>query len=123
MNNGLLKEVIQDRGIKVSALADKMGISRQSLHMKLNGKRSFDQGEIMALKINLRLSDEEFMSIFLVTVWTNCPERKQYDLLRHSLSVARKALQESDGTRARCEQVKSLHVEMPDRTERVYQSG
>ena len=64
MNNGLLKEVIQDRGIKVSALADKMGISRQSLHMKLNGERSFDQGEIMALKINLRLSDEEFMSIF-----------------------------------------------------------
>lgn len=64
MNNDLLREVIQDRGIKVSVLADKMGISRQSLHLKLNGDRSFDQGEIMALKTNLRLSDEEFMSIF-----------------------------------------------------------
>jgi DNA-binding Xre family transcriptional regulator len=64
MNNGLLKEVIQDRCVKVSVLADKIGISRQSLHMKLNGERSFDQGEIMALKTVLRLSDEEFMSIF-----------------------------------------------------------
>lgn len=64
MNNDLLREVIQERGIKVSVLADKMGISRQSLHLKLNGDRSFDQGEIMALKTNLRLSDEEFMSIF-----------------------------------------------------------
>lgn len=64
MNNDLLKQVIQDRGVKVSVLADKIGISRQSLHMKLNGERSFDQGEILALKNNLRLSDEEFMSIF-----------------------------------------------------------
>ena len=64
MNNDLLKKVIQDRGIKVSVLADKMGISRQSLHMKLNGERTFDQGEIMALKTNLYLTDEEFMQIF-----------------------------------------------------------
>jgi len=64
MNHALLRDTIQDRGIKVSVLADKIGISRQSLHMKLNGERSFDQGEIMAIKINLRLSDEEFMSIF-----------------------------------------------------------
>lgn len=64
MNNDLLRKVIQDRGVKVSVLADKMGISRQSLHLKLNGDRSFDQGEIMAIKTNLRLSDKEFMSIF-----------------------------------------------------------
>lgn len=64
MNHELLKETIQDRGVKVSVLADKMGISRQSLHMKLNGERSFDQGEIMAIKTNLRLSDDEFMEIF-----------------------------------------------------------
>lgn len=64
MNHALLRDTIQDRGIKMSVLADKIGISRQSLHMKLNGERSFDQEEIMAIKINLRLSDEEFMSIF-----------------------------------------------------------
>ena len=64
MNHELLKDTIQDRGVKVSVLADKIGISRQSLHMKLNGERSFDQGEIMAIKTTLRLSDEEFMEIF-----------------------------------------------------------
>ena len=64
MNHALLRDTIQDRGVKVSVLADKIGISRQSLHMKLNGERTFDQGEIMAIKINLRLSDEEFMAIF-----------------------------------------------------------
>ena len=64
MNNDLLKEVIQDNGVKVSVLADKIGISRQSLFMKLNGERAFDQGEIMALKTNLHLSDDQFMEIF-----------------------------------------------------------
>ena len=64
MNNDLLKEVIQDKGVKVSVLADKIGISRQSLYMKLNGERAFDQGEIMALKTNLHLSDDQFMEIF-----------------------------------------------------------
>lgn len=66
MNHALLRDTIQDRGIKMSVLADKIGISRQSLHMKLNGERSFNQEEIMAIKINLRLSDEEFMSIFFL---------------------------------------------------------
>lgn len=64
MNNEKLKEVIQNSGIKVSALADKIGISRQSLHMKLNGERNFDQGEIMSLKTHLHLSDDQFIEIF-----------------------------------------------------------
>ena len=64
MNNELLREVIKDSGVKVTALADKIGISRQSLTMKLNGERSFDQGEIMAIKTNLHLTDEQFIQIF-----------------------------------------------------------
>ena len=64
MNNELLREVIKDSGVKVTALADKIGISRQSLTMKLNGERSFDQGEIMAIKTNLHLTDEQFMQLF-----------------------------------------------------------
>lgn len=64
MNNELLREVIKDSGVKVTALADKIGISRQSLYMKINGERSFDQGEIMAIKTNLHLTDEQFMQIF-----------------------------------------------------------
>lgn len=64
MNNELLREVIKDSGVKITALADKIGISRQSLTMKINGERSFDQGEIMAIKTNLHLTDEQFMQIF-----------------------------------------------------------
>ena len=64
MNNDLLRQVIQDRGIKITSLAEKVGISRQSLSQKLNGEREFAQGEILAIKNNLRLSDEEFMQIF-----------------------------------------------------------
>lgn len=64
MNYDLLKEVIQDSGMKISAIAEKTGISRQALYMKLSGERSFSQGEIMALKNVLHLSDERFMEIF-----------------------------------------------------------
>jgi len=64
MNNEKLKEVIQESGVKVSVLADKIGISRQSLHLKLNGERNFDQGEIMSLKTILHLSDAQFLEIF-----------------------------------------------------------
>ena len=64
MNKELLRKVIDDRGIKITALADKMGISRQSLHYKINGTRLFDQGEMLALKNCLNLTDKEFMSIF-----------------------------------------------------------
>ena len=62
--NELLKRTIEERGIKLTALADKMGISRQSLHSKIKGDRLFDQGEMMALKKCLNLTDREFMSIF-----------------------------------------------------------
>ena len=64
MNNELLKKTIDESGIKITALAEKMGISRQSLHQKIKGERVFDQGEMMACKTCLNLSDKEFMSIF-----------------------------------------------------------
>lgn len=64
MNNEMLKGAIKDRGIKITALADKMGISRQSLHQKIKGERLFDQGELLSLKTSLNLTDKEFMSIF-----------------------------------------------------------
>ena len=64
MDYELLKRAIKDNGIKLTALAEKMGISRQSLHSKLNGQRLFDQGEILSLKNILHLTDREFMAIF-----------------------------------------------------------
>lgn len=64
MNYELLRAFIRASGIKVSYLADKIGMTRQSLHAKLNGNRTFTQSEIMALKIALHMNDEDFMHIF-----------------------------------------------------------
>ena len=64
MQNEKLKKVIEEQGIKMSFLAEKMGISRQSLYLKLKGDREFDQGEILSLKNTLHLSDKEFLTIF-----------------------------------------------------------
>ena len=64
MNYELLRAFIRDSGIKVSYLAEKIGMTRQSLHAKLNGSRTFTQSEIMALKIALHMNDEDFMHIF-----------------------------------------------------------
>ncbi len=64
MNNDLLKQVIKESGLKLTYLAKKVGITRQSLSMKVNGERKFDQGELIALKTNLHLSNEQFIAIF-----------------------------------------------------------
>lgn len=64
MNYELLRTFIRDSGLKVSFIADKIGITRQALHSKINGLRPFTQAEIMALKTTLHMSDEDFMQIF-----------------------------------------------------------
>lgn len=64
MNYELLREFIRNSGLKVSFLAGKIGITRQSLRAKINGDRAFTQSEILALKVALRMSDEDFMNIF-----------------------------------------------------------
>ena len=56
--------MLAKRKMTSGELAEKVGISRQSLSQKLNGEREFAQGEILAIKNNLRLSDDEFMQIF-----------------------------------------------------------
>ena len=64
MNYELLRTYIQDSGLKISSLAAKIGMTRQSLHAKLRGNRSFTQSEIMALKIALHMDDDDFIRIF-----------------------------------------------------------
>lgn len=64
MNYELLRAFIQDSGVKVSFLAEKMGITRQSLHLKIMGVRPFTQSEIMSLKKTLHMDNDVFMQIF-----------------------------------------------------------
>ena len=45
-------------------LAEKLGISRQSVSLKLNGRRPFNSNEISKIAHILQLTPEEVMQIF-----------------------------------------------------------
>lgn len=61
----LLKNLIKDSGMTVSAIADKSGILRETLYNRLNGNKDFDASEIVALTRVLHLSKEQRDQIFL----------------------------------------------------------
>lgn len=55
---------IDEIKIPVKTIAEKMGISRQTLYLKMNGKREFKTSEITNLCDILRLTAEEKRRIF-----------------------------------------------------------
>lgn len=55
---------IDEIKIPVTTIAEKMGISRQTLYLKMNGKREFKTSEITNLCDILRLTTEEKRRIF-----------------------------------------------------------
>lgn len=59
-----LNKRIKKSGLKQEYIAEKLGISRQSLHKKLTGRSQFKQKEVFELSKLLYLSCEESMSIF-----------------------------------------------------------
>ena len=64
-NTVLLRKVIQDSGLKISAIKDALGIrSYTTLRDKIDNKRSFTASEIMAICKLLNLSMEERERIF-----------------------------------------------------------
>lgn len=64
MNGRLLKEKIDQSGIKCNALASKMGIRRETLYNKISGKTEFLASEIYAITNYLGLSKKERDAIF-----------------------------------------------------------
>ena len=64
MNLEMLNEKIDEIGIPVTTIADKIGISRQSLYLKMNGEREFKTSEVTKLCDILRLTDTEKSRIF-----------------------------------------------------------
>lgn len=64
-NKELLVERIKESGFKLSYIAEKLGITRASLHNKLTGKSCFSVAEVVILSELLSLSREERDSIFL----------------------------------------------------------
>ena len=59
-----LNEVISASGKTIKSIALKMGLSRQSLYLKMNGKREFKASEVYKLCEILRLTNEEKERIF-----------------------------------------------------------
>lgn len=59
-----LDRAIKKSGLKQSFISEKMGISKQALSDKKNGKTAFRQSEVYVMCDLLQLSDEESNQIF-----------------------------------------------------------
>ena len=64
MNLKLLNEKIENVNIPISTIAEKMGVSRQTLQQKLVGKRRFKSSEADNISDILRLTKHEKTKIF-----------------------------------------------------------
>ena len=64
MDTILLKKIIEDRGIKYQYLAKELGISRESLYNKVNGKTEFTAWEIRSIAKTLALDFLTIQTIF-----------------------------------------------------------
>lgn len=65
MNLNYLNDRITLSRIPITAIAEEMGLSRQSLYLKMKGERKFKSPEVVKLCEILRLTEEERMPIFL----------------------------------------------------------
>lgn len=69
-NTKLLKSKMVLNGDTVSSLAESLGVNRQNMSIKLNGKRDFKQTEIAKIAKRYRLTYQELKEIFLDDVIT-----------------------------------------------------
>lgn len=59
-----LGDEIADSGMKITAIAKKIGITREGFYKKLNNETEFKASEILALQKILRLSNKKRDEIF-----------------------------------------------------------
>ena len=64
MDELLLRKIIKNKGMKYQFIADKLGISRETLHNKITGKSEFTVTEMRGLTDILKLEFEEIQSVF-----------------------------------------------------------
>lgn len=60
-----LKQIMDESGMTVKAIAEKSGILRETLYNRLNGKGEFTASEIVSLSKVLNLTNKQRDSIFL----------------------------------------------------------
>ena len=64
LNTNLLREKINNSGITITALADKLGLTRETFYNRLANKSEFKASEIVKLTNILRLTKPERDAIF-----------------------------------------------------------
>ena len=64
INTDLLNEVIDQSGLKRTAIARKMSLSDKGLKLKIDGVNEFKGSEIQKLRMILNLTDQERERIF-----------------------------------------------------------
>lgn len=69
MTNGkMLKEKINDAGMKIGFIAQELGITVYGFYNKINNKTEFKASEISKIKHILNLSQEEVEAIFFANI-------------------------------------------------------
>ena len=63
-NTNLLRKKIEESGLKLQFIADKLGISRTTLTAKINGTSEFNQTEIKTMASRYSMNDREIVEIF-----------------------------------------------------------
>ncbi|MBR3238809.1 MAG: toxin-antitoxin system, antitoxin component, Xre family protein [Oscillospiraceae bacterium] len=66
-NTRLLEQKIKDSGLKLTYIADRLGVVWITLRRKLDGESEFKQSEIVVLKDLLHLTDEDVNAIFFIS--------------------------------------------------------
>lgn len=66
-NSALLNEVISESGITITAIARKLGITREGLYKKMNNETEFKASEIALMQNILHLPNKKRDAIFFVT--------------------------------------------------------
>lgn len=61
----MLKQTIEESGLRVEYLANKCNISKQAFYNKLNGKSDFSAEEVGVMRKVLRLDMNQIVDIFL----------------------------------------------------------
>jgi len=68
MNYELLNERIRESGMTMIAIAKKLGILRETLYSRLNGKTEFKASEILKISQVLNLSNVDRDRIFFAEI-------------------------------------------------------
>lgn len=63
-NSQLLNEVITDSGLKITYIANKLGITREGFYKKLKNETEFKASEIVVMQKILNLSNSKRDKIF-----------------------------------------------------------